>query len=388
MKYLQWRNLSLYCSYPVEGWPDKYRLKVFASRKSERPTIERNVGLPILHEIQQASVDAAIKAKLETKLFDKQNPHEAPEKRRMTYLRHAARYWHYRLKKTISGPSMKFFLMESIKEFGHRFADEITPVEISDWLGRLRAQGKAVNTINNIFRPMCSVYNFACGTSRRGLLVEFNPRRKITYNPTAELSLVPGGKQRKFLLTPDRFERNINWLSERNESLAQLYLLCWETDCRPLEGASYRIEWIDWQEQGIDIPPEVTKGNESAWIPLSDRLMDQIVKGIGTRKTGHIFVNEIGNPWLYYNESGKLINNTFRYFKELRAVFPDAGVFRDTRRGRFTLNADTHGLGMALKFSRHKSDCWRKYYEADRESMRAAVGATRKYSNVVMFKTA
>ena len=396
MKYLKWHGNSIYCSYPAFVGKHWYNLgiKTVKKTKSERDFLLRTLGLPMLRRIQLAKIDARVYAELYRQLFEKPLVIEEPGRkkhtgpRRMTYRRHAARYWWYRLRKTASAMSMRYHLLAGIKEIGDRYADSITGNDLILLVEKWK-KNVEVNTINNRLVCIIAVYNFACRTTKRGKLSEPNDNRTLTANPTKNIMKLGNGSVRQFLLTAARFERNFNWLYARNRTLARLYLVNWETVCRPLEGAGYRIEWIDWHEQGICIPSRIagTKNGKAAWVPISDRAMKEIQNEIGNRKEGLIFRNENGLPWLYYNGRKKLINNTQWYFRELRAAFPDAGVFRDTRRGKFTIMANGYGLHRAMSLSRHKTaSIALRYNVTERDDLREMVGASRKHGNVVEFQ--
>jgi len=265
MKYLFWRGKSLYCRYPIKGYPERYPLGLHSTgSKTDLAKCER-LGEQKLAELR---VNAA-----NGKLFEKKLVKEEPV-RNPKFWRLVGRYWFYHLRFTKSGQTERYHLLHCLRKFGMRYANEIYREDIELWRNEMKSAGSSINAINNRYSYMRAVYVYANG--------ENNPASRFDYNPMRGMKALPGANIRTFVLTKEKFERNYAYLNNRYPRFALFYLALWETGRRPREVAQY--EWEMAREVAIDgipvhiisIPPTIAKTCEPDTLPISDRLWREI----------------------------------------------------------------------------------------------------------------
>jgi hypothetical protein len=374
MKYLYWRGTSLWCRYPLPGYPEMYPLNIFTTGSpTDRARAER----------QGEAALASLRTKAtENRLFDIKVEEAAPKIYNPTYRRICRRYIcnHLRWKK--SGHNEIYHLAHSYRHFGSRAAREITRDDVEAWRQRMIRDGAAVNTANNRFAYLGAVYAWANSESKAG--------KRLGYDPTIGMEKLPGGNVRQFVLTSEKFERNYAFLRDGRRAyegtrakhatpwavtpcprFAMFYLALWETGRRPLEVSQYT--WDMTHEQviegktvhAISVPPAITKTDQGDTVFISDRLWSEIFQ-LGYR-TGYIFRNSKGGCWL----------NWERHKCKLERKFgADCGWIRDTRRGFITRKCEVEGHDPAhvRAISGHRTEsAFRRYRILDIRNIAAVV---------------
>jgi integrase len=323
-KFLFWRGNSLYCRYPVPGWPESYPLKIYttgsASDKLKCARLAENKLAEIRYKLQNGT------------LFEKEPEKAPPEKAPYNpkYWRIVGRYWYYHLRFVKSVKNERYSLMASLKKFGNRTASEIYREDIELWRKEMVDRGDKINSINNRYAYMCAAYTHANN--------ENNPRYHFAFNPTRGMKKLPGASVRTFVLTQEKFERNYEYLKKTFSRSAILYLALWETGRRPKEVSEYRWEWV--REVPINgrpvhivfVPPEVAKTEEPDNVILSDRLWGELSQ-LGYRH-GYIFRNRTGAQLRSWRRPKDALEKKFG---------SDAGWFRDCRRGMITHKCEVQG---------------------------------------------
>ncbi len=362
MKYLYWRGKSLWCRYPLPGYPEMYPLEIYTTGSSTDRVRSEREGEAALASLRTKAT--------ENRLFDKKKDREAPKIYNPTFRRLCRRYVcnHLRLKK--SGRNEIYHLMHSYRHFGKRIAREITRDDVESWRQRMIRDGAAINTVNNRFAYLGAVYAWANSESMIG--------KRLGYDPVIGMEKLPGGNVRQFVLTAEKFERNYAFLRDGQRAregtrakhatpwvvtpcprFAMFYLGLWETGRRPNEVSQYTWEMV--YEQVIDgikvhavsVPPAITKTDEGDTVFISDRLWSEISQ-LGYR-TGYIFRNAEGGRWQYWD----------RHKRKLEMKFGlDCGWIRDTRRGFVTHKCEVEGHDPAIIKARagHKTDSMFKRY--------------------------
>jgi hypothetical protein len=378
-KYLHWRKNSLYCGYPISGWPRRYRLKVFAAKgtKSEKDSLEKNLGLPLLGKIQVAAIDARIKLELEQVLFDIKIVEELkPRVYNPKLWRIVGRNWHYHLRFKKSGSVERYHMLDFLNKFGGKYANEITRGEIALWMNELKLKSIAVNTINNRFARLKAVYRYACS--------EQDPKYRFTHDPTAGMKKLKGGNVRKFLLTEKKFERNYKLLLNKTPRFALYYLALWETGRRPLEVSLYTWEMVDSafldgvEVHFFNVPSSIAKTDDYSKPYITQRLWREI-KALGYR-TGFVFRNEFGGPWENYDHHADKLKEAFG---------EDAGWIRDCRRGFVTRKKmiEGHDDYSIMKQTGHKTtSIFKRYLIVDDRDQYAVVNGGIKSPTDVQIK--
>ncbi len=341
MKYLYWRGKSLWCSFPLPGYPKLYSLGIKTTgTATDRRKCEK-AGEDFL-------LDLRLKAKA-GKLIEKKTEKE-PEDFNPKYWRLVGRYWYYNLRFKKSGSNERFHLIHSLKRFGDKYAKDITREDVELWRQEMVKNGSSINSVNNRFAYLQAVYNWSNKESVS--------RMRIGCDPTTGLKKLPGGKVRTFVLTKEKFERNYEYLKfgERHfrgkpnkhctewrcppdPRFALFYLALWETGRRPLEVSQYTWDMLTVMEidgrqvRYISVPPELSKTNQYGVVIISDRLWGEISQL--AYRHGYIFRNHIGNRWQHW---GRHKNKLERKFG------PDCGWIRDTRRGFVTHKTEVQGF--------------------------------------------
>ncbi len=350
--YLFWRGTSLWCRYPLPGYPERFSLEIYTTGSpTDRKRCEK-LGEQILAGLRTKAAEGRL---FEKKLVERTyNP---------TYRRIARRYFINKLRHSVSGMNERYHLLHSYRFFGFRLAREITRDDVENWRQRMIRDGAAVNTVNLRYSYMGAVFHWANSESRYD--------RRLNYDPTAGMTKLPRAKVRTFVLTEELFERNYQFFlkgklvpADRrrkhgsyydvypNPRFAMFYLALWETSRRPLEVAQYRWEWIHEVplESGIvrtiAVPPEITKTDTGDMVPLSDRLWGEISQL--AYRHGVIFRNREGAPW----------RNWERLKAALESEFGEtAGWIRDCRRGSITHRCEVLGIDprTVMEISGHRS---------------------------------
>lgn len=353
--YLYWRGRSLWTR-----WPKRMPLDIHRTGDGRAETA-RCVRLG-----EQALAKLRVEV-VEGKFFDKAaETEEAPYRPR--FWRLVGRYWYHHLRFQKSGANERYHLAHSLREFGGQPAHEIEAVDVQRWMRRQRQKGVAVNTVNRRLAYMKRAFSYA--------KAEASPRHRLDYDPSAGVHALSGGNVRQYLLTPERFERHYEFLREASPRFALFYLGLWETGRRPLEVASYMWEMLDMEDQGLEIPASITKGKEPAWIPVSDRLFVELVSIPEAERTGTIFKNHRGRPWLWEARPGVVRNSCHRHMSKLRERFPGAGWARDARGGFVTRHADAADLSTLMSLSGHRDvRSVQRYMKYRRDRMREVVGS-------------
>lgn len=320
MKYLFWRNKTLWCRYPLPGrrWDWSTGIKTTGTR-GDRQRCEHDGEMML----------AALRTKAMTgQLFEQPAKEKAPY--RPKFWRLVGRYFYHHLRFQKSGSNERYHLAHSLKEFGSKFADEVTREDVEVWRQEMVASGASINAVNNRFAYLKATFSWAHKES--------DARLRVTHDPTIGLSMLTGANVRSFLLTPERFERNLAFLEKESPRFATFYLGLWETGRRPLEVSTYT--WEQVQSMEIDgrkvyffaVPRSATKTDEYDHVVVSDRLWSAI-SSLAYRH-GLVFRNEDGNRWKVWS----------RHYQKLREKFgDDCGWIRDCRRGFVTRMCETEG---------------------------------------------
>ena len=386
MQNLYWRDNILWCTYPLLGYPRRFSLKIKTTGdREDRSTCER-LGAKIIELLRSRHIDGTLFNYKEFKLRSKNGTlfESVKEKKahyNPKYWRLVARYWWFHLKHTKSGQSEKYHLIHSLKRFGSRYALEIEPYEVENWLKGMKGTC-AINTINLRLSYMQATYNHANIRENKF---------KINYNPTRNIKKVKGGNVRNFLLTPEMFERNYSFLNKDHPLFAIYYLALWETGRRPAEVAQYRWEWYSVEDRSLSIPAEYIKGmKEPEEIPISQRLHDALMRS--ERRQGLMFPGNLGNPFFYWTKDGQQRNNHYRYMKLLRDKFgANSGVTRDTRRGFVSrkLDKEGHRLEDVMMLTGHRTHSMAKRYRVETmDTKRKVIDSVLDihHKNVVQFQ--
>lgn len=343
MKYFYWRDLSLWCTFQLPGYPQRFPLKIYAINEKDKARCTK------LGEIELARLRTAA---FTGKVLDREN---VPEKEYSpTYGRLVARYWYYHLRFKRCAKDDRYHLLASLRHFGKKDALSITREDIVLWREQLRSAGTAVATINRRFAYLRCVFNWAASES--------TPHYRFMYNPTNGMHRLSGENIRTFVLTQEQFEKNyffflngLPWKERPTKHhshfkhlpdplFAQFYLALWETSRRPLEVAQYTWEMITTLQipapsgvirsvRVINVPPQlIGKTDEFDTVVISDRLWKVI--SVTLDRSGLLFKNSRGNQWTHWSAQQN----------RLYSVFGDkCGVIRDCRRGSITHSVEVEG---------------------------------------------
>jgi integrase len=218
-------------------------------------------------------------------------------------------------------------LIDVLRKFWGRKALDITSAEIEFWWQNELKTDKKDNTIRNILAMFSRVYNYTLLDSTE---------RQILNNPVKKCKK-PKYRSRIKVLTPELWERCYSAAKETCIQFANFWLACWETGRRPGEVAQYTWEMTDLNRKIFRIPPEITKTDEPANVPISDKLADLLMTiGPGT-PTENVFIDQKGNQW-----QGWRWNIIIREIR--KKVGDDAVWVRDTRRGFITRKTEDEGF--------------------------------------------
>jgi len=319
MSYLYWRGKSLWCRYQLPGHPEMFPLEIYTTGSStDRARCEK----------QGEAALASLRTKAtENRLFDikQETVHYNPK-----FWRLVGRYWYHHLRFKEAARDEKFSLMHSLKRFGSKYACEIYREDIELWRNEMKATGASVASINHRYGYLCAVYAWAGSESKIS--------KRIEYTPTVGMKKLSGANVRTFVLTREKFERNLEYLKKKSPRFAVFYLALWETGRRPKEVARYEWEWInetviDGQiVHAINVPPQIAKTKEYDVVPISDRLWNEI--SMLAYRHGFIFRNRLGERWRYWRRHKEILERKFG---------ADGGWIRDTRRGMVTNKCEVEG---------------------------------------------
>ena len=337
MTYLYWRGNILWCRFPKQH-PTGIRrfgttkaendrcllagaayLKKLQSLNLEGDRFERvrKIGAAVLNSLQDHEIQSL--------LFDK--PKEVQRTYNPRLWRIIGRYWKNALRFKKSGKNERYHLLASLRRLGKRYAKEITRDDIVLWMNEQKLQGVAVNTINNRFGYFKAAYRHSCN--------EQDVRYNLGYDPVSGMQKLSGGNVRKFLLTPEKFERNYAHLKKTSPRFALYYLALWELGRRPEEVSFYEWDMVNERVvngqtvQCFEVPGAITKTGDDDRAYFTPRLWGEM-KNLGYRH-GIVFRNALGKRW----------SNWEHHTLKLRKAFgKDAGVVRDTRRGFVTRKYD------------------------------------------------
>lgn len=340
-KYIYWRGLAVWCSYPFNGYPKLWPMKIKAldNTKAEKRLRESQAD----EKLRQMMADVQ-RGELRKLGYIEYNPR---------YWRIVGDYWYKHLRFEKSGSSERYHLMASLKKFGPFNSKDITADDITLWMNEQKVEGKAVNTINRRFAYMKAAYKFANRSSLKN--------KKLNYNPTDDVSKMSGAKSRTFVLTKEKFERNYAYLKKEYPKFSLFYLALWDSTRRPKEEVSqYQWEWVNtiyktftkedkttYQKEFhiIQVPKEITKTDQHSVVIISERLWNELEKL--PYRDGLIFRNTINRRWVDWKFYAKALKEKFG---------DDSGWIRDCRRGGITHSKQVLGLSddVVMKQSGHK----------------------------------
>lgn len=338
-KYLYWRGHSLWCRFPLPGYPRLFPLGIKTTgTAADRRRCEKE-GEELLAELRT-------RAKAGTLLIENADKEEAPKDYK--FWRLIGRYWYYHLRFQRSGRNERYHLMHSLKKFGYKYAKSITREDVELWRQEMVKNGSSINAVNNRYAYLKAVYSWSNNESTAEM--------RIGCDPTRGLEKLPGGRIRTFVLTREKFERNYQYLKTGEKYLekpnkhcspykvpptprfALFYLALWETGRRPIEVSRYT--WEMCNEINVDgrvihriaVPPELNKNDRFNNVVISDRLWREISQ-LGYRH-GLIFRNQEGNRWKHWSRHKRKLEKKFGQ---------DCGWIRDCRRGMITHKVETCG---------------------------------------------
>lgn len=376
-KYLFWRNLILWCRYPVEGWPDRYSLRIrsFSDAKAAKAKVERDLGMPLLARIQASKFDPEARKVLEKelRLFEKIRAAEKEPERiepyRPTYCALAMVYWCNTLSRKKCSDKDRYHLYPSLRKFGALPANEIRSQQIYDWIEEQKAAGYSINAINNQLAKVKAVYNSATRND--------DPRYSFLHNPAANVKKLPGGNIRQALLTPELFERNYAWFMDTGRwQTAFLYLMLWETGRRPEEVVQYTWEMVNevfvdgYRHRVFRVPGYMIKTPNAQDVAISPRLWAAMFQL--PHRDGVVARNHYGNPWKNWEHPMLL----------LRTQFGEGGPtwFRDNKRGAVTrwIEDEGHPVTSVMDQTGNKTmSCLLRYRIGKIRNQIRVVGADR-----------
>ena len=338
-KYLFWRGRSLWCRFPLPGHPMMYPMGIKTT----------GAGPDKLRCLRDGETKlAALRTRaMEGTLFEK-TVEQAPYNPK--YWRLVGRYWYHHLRYQKSCGSERFHLLHSLRQFGPRYASEITRDNVEHWRQSMIADGASVNTVNLRTAYLNAAFKYAMSESDSG--------RRLSYNPMTGMKKIAGGRIRSFLLTVERFERNHKylltgekyqdgeehkkhsspWKCPPDPRFALFYLSLWELGRRPLEVSQYTWEMVNTMEIDgeqvhiFSVPPEIAKTAEYDNVVISDRLWDEM-RQLAYR-TGIVFRNAEGRRWKHWSKHKEKLEKAFG---------ADAGWIRDCRRGYVTYRTEVVG---------------------------------------------
>jgi len=242
-------------------------------------------------------------------------------------------YWFNHMRHTKSAAKHdRYHLAAGLARFGSRKVRDISPGDIEVWMKEQRTAGAAVNTINLRFSYLKAAFQYAVKKLDRAR------RLSPSFDPTIGINKLPGAKVRRFLLTPEQFEKNLEYLNSFSPRFGLFYLGLWETGRRPREVVEYCWEWVkEYTVEGraihvFEVPGEAVKTAEGETVVISDRLWREI--SMLAYRHGPVFRNTLGQKWNSWQYYQKCLDEKFH---------GKAGVIRDTRRGFVTRKVETEG---------------------------------------------
>jgi len=253
MARIYWRGRSLWLDIPNKGKRIReFVIKRISDAKSEKRRCEE-LGIAVLGK-------SFVQLK-EGTIFEKKK-----EKYNPKFWRLVGRYWWFHLRFQRSGKIERVRINLIVKRWGHRFATQIGSDEVELWINKSKLT-REVSTVNRMLAYFSAVYNYSKNETRR--------ERRIVENPAQGIKKLKGEKVRKYLLDQITFER---CLRAASPAFKPLWLAAWETGRRPEELKSLTWDMVDLERRLFLIPAHITKTDQDAMVPISDRLFNELVK--------------------------------------------------------------------------------------------------------------
>jgi integrase len=169
----------------------------------------------------------------------------------------------------------------------------------------------------------------------------------------------PTPEMREFFLLPDQWPALLDACSKTVRPVIEFML---RSGARPQEACRITID--QWKGDHVAIRATLAKGKvKSRQIMVPTDVIPLVVKQIGTRKTGHIFLNSKGKPW---NKSS--FNCAFRRLK-VKLNMPELCAY--TMRHSFAAGMVASGVHMehVAKLMGHKdtSMVYKRYGHLDKQ---------------------
>lgn len=179
---------------------------------------------------------------------------------------------------------IQMFLDEML-QVGRLAATEIRPFHVIEWLDKHPTWGNTRRRMG--IQSVQQAYNLA---EELGYL-DTNPIKKIKKPPCG---------RREQVITPEQ------WVIIRDrypdgDPFRDLLEFSWETGCRPFEARTIERRHVILERQCVLFPPKEAKGKKR-WrvIRMTPRAMEVLLRQIGDRTTGMVFLNADGRPWTAY----------------------------------------------------------------------------------------
>jgi len=164
-------------------------------------------------------------------------------------------------------------------------AVDLRPFHVIEWVDKHSTWGDTRRRlgIQSIQRP----YSFA---EELGY-IDTNPVRKIKK---------PASGRREQVITPEQ------WVKIRDhypdgDPFRDLLEFAWESGCRPFEARTIEPKHVILDRRCVLFPPPEAKGKKR-WriIRMTPRAMEVLVRQMGGRSSGIVFLNADGRPWTPY----------------------------------------------------------------------------------------
>lgn len=159
-------------------------------------------------------------------------------------------------------------------------ADQLKPYHVEEWVSQYEI---AVTTKRNYYRSIKRCYKWA------------NRQGHMTANPIADLE-VPSAETKEVFIEPEEFARLMSYV--KNQALADLITVTWETGCRPQESLRVEATNVDVEHQRWVFYKSQSKGKRvSRVVYLTDKAMEIVQRLMIANPSGPIFRNLNGKPW-------------------------------------------------------------------------------------------